>query len=51
MNYDQFRKSYKCISYLFDRGGMPNNNELPGDDRPDLEEKLYIEADEWLNAD
>ena len=51
VNYDQFRKSYKCISYLFDRSGMPNNNELPGDDRPDLEEKLYIEADEWLNSD
>ena len=50
IDFDKFRKSYKCISYLFDRGGVPNNNELPGDDKLQLVEALYAEADEWLNT-
>ena len=50
-DFSQYRKSYKCISYIFDHSGMPNNNELPGDDRPEITEALYEEADEWLNGD
>ena len=50
-DFSKYRKSYQCISYLFDHGGMPNNNELPGDDRPELVEALYTEADAWLRSD
>ena len=48
IDFSEYRKSYQCISYLFDKGGTPNNNELPGDDRPELTEALYEEADAWL---
>ena len=50
IDFSKYRKSYQCISYLFDKRGTENNNDLPGDDRPELIEALYKEADEWLYA-
>lgn len=46
--FDKYRPSYKCISYIFDKQGFPCNNNLPGDDRLDLVDKLYDDASNWL---
>ena len=43
-----FRQSYACLSYSMHRNGLSANSDLPGIDRPELVEKLYHEADEWL---
>ena len=50
-DFSKYRKSYKCISYLFDQSGMDNNNRLPGDDRPLIVQELYEEATNWLMQD
>jgi len=43
-----FRESYACLSYVLSKNGYEINGDLPGLDRPELVEKLYKEADEWL---
>jgi hypothetical protein len=43
-----FRQSYACLSYVLSKNGYEVNGDLPGLDRPELVEKLYKEADEWL---
>ena len=48
--FASFRQSYKCVSWLFNRTGMPCSDELPGDDRPETVQKLYDEAEAWLNG-
>jgi len=43
-----YRQSYASMIYLMKRNGTVVNENLPGIDRPDLVEKLYADADEWL---
>jgi len=44
----KYRSSYRFISYLLG-ARYPVSQELPGDDRPDLVEKLYKEGEAWLH--
>jgi hypothetical protein len=44
------RASYRHQAYMADFHGYPRNNELPGDDRRDLIEEFYAEAERWLAA-
>lgn len=43
-----FRPSYRFLSYVQHRRGYPVNNELLGDDRPDLVEAFYQRERAWL---
>jgi hypothetical protein len=45
-----YRDSYKCISYLFDRTGVPCSADEVGDDQPQGVQRLYAEASDWLFA-
>ena len=45
-----YRPSYRWLCYNLEMLGRPTNADLPGDDRQDLVEGLYREADEWLNG-
>jgi hypothetical protein len=42
------RASYRHQAYMADFHGYPRNNELPGDDRRDLVQAFYDEAEAWL---
>ena len=42
------RPSYQFLTYLNNRSGDPVPQDLPGDDRPDLLETFYADAEEWL---
>jgi hypothetical protein len=44
------RPSYRFLSYTLALGGYQVNSELPGDDRPDLVQRLYQAADRWLKT-
>ncbi|MBF6568942.1 MAG: nuclear transport factor 2 family protein [Candidatus Binataceae bacterium] len=44
----KLRESYRFLSYSLSAGGYTVNQELPGDDRPDLLKPLYQAADRWL---
>ena len=47
----RFRPTYRYLSYFnWLRGGEADQN-LPGEDRPDLVRALYEEAERWLMAD
>ncbi len=45
---DQYRESYKCLSYILSRAGQTPDQNQPGEDRPETIKKLYDEANEWL---
>lgn len=49
--FEKYRPSYKCVSWLFEKTGMPCSQELPGDDKPETVQKLYDEASEWFYAE
>lgn len=44
-----FRPSYRFICYNLHVHGRPVNSDLPGDDRKDLVDALYQEANAWLS--
>jgi hypothetical protein len=47
----RLRASYRFLSYLaHSQPGHSTDQELPGDDRPDLVQKFYREAEDWLSA-
>jgi 2-iminobutanoate/2-iminopropanoate deaminase len=46
----QARRSYRYLTYLNRQGRYPVSDDLPGDDRPDLVEAFYAEAQEWLSG-
>ena len=48
--FEKYRKSYKCVSWLFDHNGLPCADDLPGDDKPETVQKLYDEVSEWFFA-
>jgi hypothetical protein len=45
------RASYRHQAYMADFHGYPRNNDLPGDDRRDLVQAFYDEAESWLQGD
>lgn len=47
----KFRPSYASLSYFLSKQGLKVNNDLPGIDRPETINKLYQEADDWLNKE
>lgn len=47
-DFSKYRKSYKCISWIFDHTGMPCSMDEAGDDKPETVKKLYEEASAWL---
>lgn len=47
-DFEKYRASYKCVSWLFEKTGLPCSQELPGDDKPETVQKLYDEASSWL---
>ena len=49
--FEPYRPSYQCISWLFGRSGVPCSQELPGDDRPEIVQALYDETSNWLFAE
>ena len=49
--FDAYRPSYKCVSWLFDKQGIPCSNRLPGDDRPLIVQELYADVTNWLAQD
>ena len=51
LEFENYRKSYKCVSWLFDHTGLPCGGELPGDDRPETVQKVYDEVSEWFFAE
>ena len=44
----QFRPACQCLAYLQKRAGINIYQDLPGHDRPETIERLYEEADTWL---
>lgn len=46
--FEKYRPSYKCVSWLFEKTGLPCSQDLPGDDKPETVQKLYDETSEWL---
>ncbi len=46
---NKYRESYKCLCYTLELQGLPANQELPGDDRPETVAALYEEAGQWLS--
>lgn len=44
------RASYRHQAYMADFHGYPRNNELPGDDRRELVQAFYDEAERWLGG-
>lgn len=44
------RRSYRHLTYLNLKSGYQVPDDLPGDDRPELVEALYAEAERWLRA-
>ena len=49
--FEKFRPSYRCLSWLFEKQGVATNERLPGDDKPELTYELYAEVTNWLNQD
>ena len=49
--FDKYRPSYKCVSWLFDKRGIPCSDRLPGDDRPLIVQELYEDVTNWLAQD
>ena len=47
--FSKYRPSYQCISWVFEKNGMPCNQDLPGDDKLDTVQKLYDETNKWLD--
>ena len=47
-DFSKYRKSYKCISWIFEHQGMPCSDDEAGDDKPETVKKLYEEAGKWL---
>ncbi len=45
----KYRPSYGAMIYMRKKAGLPIAEDLPGVDRPDLVEKLYRAADDWLS--
>lgn len=45
--FSKYRKSYRYLSFVLEKGGTSVNKDLPGDDRPDQVEHLYSDAFEW----
>ena len=44
---NKYRKSYRCLSFILERGGVSANNDLPGDDEPDRVKRLYSAVFAW----
>ena len=49
--FEKYRKSYKCVSWLFNHTGLPCGDELPGDDKPETVQKVYDEVSECFFAE
>lgn len=45
----KYRSSYANLTYVFKKQGYDIDNNLPGIDRPETVNKLYQEAEDWLN--
>lgn len=45
---EPLRESYRWLAYLNVANGYPYDDQLPGDDRPDLRAEFEAEAGEWL---
>lgn len=45
---NDFRSSYRLLSYVLSQQGFPVNRELPGADRPETVKALLDEMDSWL---
>lgn len=50
-NIDDYRESYKWLSWRLESMGLSASQNLPGGDRPDLVNKLYAEVSAWVFAD
>ena len=46
----KYRASYRCLSYVFAKRGIPTDQSLPGDDRPELVKKMYDAMFAYLNG-
>ncbi len=46
----EFRASYRIWAWSMSKRGYAVNHDLLGDDRPDLVEAFYAEANNWLSA-
>ena len=49
--FEKYRPSYKCLSWVLDKRGIPCSDRLPGDDRPSIVEELYTDTTNWLAQD
>ena len=47
----KYRDSYKYLTILSEKRGIPCNERLPGDDRPLITKEIYVDATNWLNQD
>lgn len=45
-----YRSSYQFVSYNLDSHGITPRADLPGDDRPDLRQAVYADAQAWLTS-
>jgi hypothetical protein len=43
-----YRSSYRCLSFFLQQQGISVRMDLPGDDRPELVNRLYDDAFSWL---
>lgn len=46
-----YRPSYQGLCYVLARTGQTSDQELPGEDKPEMIEKLYDDASGWLLGD
>jgi hypothetical protein len=47
-DFDGYRPTYRCLSFVLESKGFPVNIELLGDDRPEHVASLYRDAFQWL---
>lgn len=45
---DKYRESYANLTYILQLNGYEINDTLPGDDKPELVEKMYRRYEEWF---
>ena len=44
---NKYRQSYRCLSFVLERGGVSANKDLPGDDKPNQVKQLYSSVFGW----
>lgn len=45
---NDYRESYRNLSYVLSIQGLPAGQDLPGDDKPETVQKLYDETSRWM---